>query len=120
MKIVLSAFLYTALAFGANIAMADTAALEALREGTMKKLVFAAEPAPVPQIAFTDPDGSKFTLSEHQGKYVLLNFWATWCAPCRKEMPGLNALQRDFGGEMFEVLPIATGRNALPGIKRFF
>ena len=120
MRIVLSAFLYTALALSANTARADIASLEELREGTLKKLVFAAEPIPGSSISFADPDGNEFTLSDWQGKYVLLNFWATWCAPCRKEMTGLNELQKDFGGEKFEVLPIATGRNALPGIRRFF
>jgi thiol-disulfide isomerase/thioredoxin len=51
---------------------------------------------------------------------VLVNFWATWCAPCRKEMPQLNALQKEFGGDDFQVLTIATGRNSEEGIKRFF
>ena len=120
MKLFRSAVLYTALAFGANAAMADIAALEALRAGTMKKLVFLSEAKPVSQIAFTDPEGGEHKLSDWQGKYVLLNFWATWCAPCRKEMPGLEEIQTEFGGETFEVVPIATGRNALPGIRRFF
>jgi len=120
MNLFRSAVLYTALALGANTALADTAALEALRDGTMKKLVFSAEPQDVSQIAFTDPDGGEHTLADWQGKYVLVNFWATWCAPCRKEMPGLADLQTEFGGDKFEVVPIATGRNALPGIKRFF
>ncbi|MEM9637630.1 MAG: TlpA disulfide reductase family protein, partial [Pseudomonadota bacterium] len=52
--------------------------------------------------------------------YILLNFWATWCAPCRKEMPQLSELQADFGGETFEVVTIATGRNSPEGIKKFF
>jgi thiol-disulfide isomerase/thioredoxin len=113
------AVLYTALALGANTAFADTAALEALRDGTMKKLVFT-EPAEVSQIVFTDPEGGEHRLSDWQGKIVLVNFWATWCAPCRKEMPMLDALQSEFGGQDFEVVTIATGRNPLPGIKRFF
>jgi len=120
MKLFRSAVLYTALAFGANAAVADIAALEALRAGTMKKLVFLSEPAPVSDIEFTDPEGGQHQLSDWKGKYVLLNFWATWCAPCRKEMPGLEEIQAEFGGDAFEVVPIATGRNALPGIRRFF
>ncbi len=111
--------LYTALALGANAAFADVATLEALREGTMKKLVFA-EPAEVSQVAFTDPKGGQHRLADWRGKIVLVNFWATWCAPCRKEMPMLDALQAEFGGEDFEVVTIATGRNAIPGITRFF
>lgn len=115
-----SAVLYTALALSANAALADMAELEALREGTMKKLIFTSEPKDVSQVTFTDPDDGEYRLADWQGKYVLVNFWATWCAPCRKEMPGLEELQTEFGGELFEVVPIATGRNTLAGIYRFF
>lgn len=114
-----SAVLYTALALGANAAFADTASLEALRDGSMKKLVFS-DPLDVSQVVFSDPEGGEHRLADWQGKYVLVNFWATWCAPCRKEMPMLDALQAEFGGETFEVVTIATGRNAVPAIKRFF
>lgn len=112
--------LYMALALVANPAVADTADLEALREGTLKKLVFSQEGKPVSSTAFTDVDGSSFTLADYEGKHVVLNFWATWCAPCRAEMPQLDALQEEFGGDNFAVVTIATGRNPLPGIQRFF
>lgn len=113
------AVLYTALAFTANAANADIAAAEAAREGTMKKLLFS-EPAEVSGETFTDPDGGEYRLSDFGGKHVVLNFWATWCAPCRKEMPMLSDLQSEFGGETFEVVTIATGRNSVPGIRKFF
>ncbi len=113
------AVLYTALALCANAAMADTSALEALREGTMKKLRFV-EPAPVPDTVFTHADGGEYTLAQFEGKHIVLNFWATWCAPCRKEMPMLSELQAEFGGDSFEIVTIATGRNELAGIRRFF
>jgi thiol-disulfide isomerase/thioredoxin len=113
------AVLYTALAFTANAALADVAAAEAAREGTMKKLLFS-DPVEVSGETFTDPDGGEFRLSDFGGKHVVVNFWATWCAPCRKEMPMLSELQREFGGETFEVLTIATGRNSVPGIRKFF
>ncbi|MDA8585113.1 TlpA family protein disulfide reductase [Rhodobacteraceae bacterium] len=113
------AVLYTGLALAANVAMADTAAIETLREGTMKKLSFS-EPQPVSDIAFTDPGGKEFTLADYKGKMVLVNFWATWCAPCRKEMPQLAELQTEFGGDAFEVVTIATGRNSVTGIRKFF
>ncbi len=120
MKLLLSAVLYTALAVGANAGSADYGALEELRVGDMKKLIFHSEPQPVSTQTFTDPQGNEYRLADWNGKYVLLNFWATWCAPCRKEMPALNALQQEFGGDTFEVVTLATGRNTLPGIRRFF
>ena len=115
----LAVVLYTALILGANAAAADTAALEALRQGSLQKLVFR-DPVAVPDVVFTDPAGAEHRLSDWAGSYVLVNFWATWCAPCRQEMPGLDALQAEFGGKGFEVVPIATGKNALPGIRRFY
>lgn len=115
----LFAVLYTALILCANAALADTAALEALREGTMKKLRFV-EPTPVTDTAFTHAEGGEHTLAQFEGKHIVLNFWATWCAPCRKEMPMLSELQSEFGGDTFEIVTIATGRNELAGIKRFF
>lgn len=121
MRYVLTAVLYMALALGANTASAaDTATLEALRNGSMKKLVFHSEPQDVSQIPFTDPEGKEHSLWDWQGKYALVNFWATWCAPCRHEMPSLDALQYELGGDNFEVVTIATGRNAIPAINRFF
>ncbi|MEO0693438.1 MAG: TlpA disulfide reductase family protein [Pseudomonadota bacterium] len=119
MQLLRSAVLYTALVLGANAALADPA-LEAMREGDMKKLMFYSEPQDVSAAVFTRADGTEHTLADWQGKYVLLNFWATWCAPCRKEMPALDALQQEFGGETFEVVTLATGRNSLQGIQRFF
>ncbi|MCG6885068.1 MAG: TlpA family protein disulfide reductase [Silicimonas sp.] len=112
------AVLYIGLSLAANAAIADTAALEALREGSMKKLLFS-DPAPVSEVTFTHADGGEHRLSDFRGKHVLVNFWATWCAPCRKEMPMLSELQSEFGGEAFEVVTIATGRNDLAGLKRF-
>ena len=91
-----------------------------LQEGDMRKLVIHSEPQALPDRPFTDPDGNEFTLADYEGQIVLLNFWATWCAPCREEMPDLEALQRDYGGEEFAVVPVATGRNSLPGIRAFF
>ncbi|WP_104019569.1 TlpA family protein disulfide reductase [Roseovarius nitratireducens] len=120
MKRLLGIVLYMGLALGANAAMADTAALEALREGDMKKLMFHSAPKPAPQVEFESEDGSSATLADYQGRHVVVNFWATWCAPCRVEMPMLSNLQAEMGGEDFEVVTIATGRNPPPAMKAFF
>ena len=119
MKRVLGIVLYSALVLGANIAAADTAALEALREGDMKKLMFHDTPRPAPQVDFVRGDGGNGTLGDYEGRVALVNFWATWCAPCRAEMPTLSALAREMGGENFAVVTIATGRNPPPAMKKF-
>ena len=121
MKKIVAAALYLALALGAIPSHADIAAVKALRTGDMRKLVFHSTPEAVSNAPYqlADDAGTQ-TLEEFQGKYVLLNFWATWCAPCRKEMPSLDALQENLGGDDFEVVTIATGRNSPAGIVKFF
>ncbi len=115
-----SALLYTALVFGANTAFAADPDWQAARDGGLDKLVVAQEPTPVAAAEFTDRDGGTHTLADWQGKVVLLNFWATWCAPCREEMPALDRLQAELGGDDFEVVTIATGRNAVERIDDFY
>ncbi|WP_292019022.1 TlpA disulfide reductase family protein [Maritimibacter sp. UBA3975] len=112
--------LYAALLLGANAAFADMAEIEALKDGDMKKLMFSSEPSPAGQATFTDTEGNEVSLADYRGKVVLLNFWATWCAPCRHEMPMLDALQAEYGGDDFAVVTVATGRNKEMAIKKFF
>ncbi len=118
MRKLLSALLYTAIAAVANAGHADDIA--ALREGDMRKLIVHSAPVAGSDVPFTAEDGSEMTLAAYEGKYVVLNFWATWCAPCRKEMPMLSAMQAQLGGDTFEVVTIATGRNPRPAMERFF
>ncbi|MCD1626179.1 MAG: TlpA disulfide reductase family protein [Paracoccaceae bacterium] len=120
MRILRQIVLYTALAFGANTATADMAAVESLREGDMKKLTFHSAPQAVSTQPFATWEGGEGYLADYAGKYVVLNFWATWCAPCRKEMPQLSELQTELGGDGFEVVTIATGRNPPQAMQRFF
>lgn len=115
-----SALLYTALCLLANTAMADISSFEALREGDMRKLNFHSTPEPAADAAFTAEDGSEMTLADYEGQITVVNFWATWCAPCRKEMPDLSDLQTQLGDDDFSVVTIATGRNPRPAMERFF
>lgn len=118
----LFALLYAALLAGANTALAETVLTERedLRAGDMKKLVFHSAPKPVSEAVFVDARGAELSLADYRGKVVLLNFWATWCAPCRHEMPSLDALETELGGDDFAVVPVATGRNPVPIIERFY
>jgi len=120
MKRIVLALMYTALLTGANVAAADMSEISDMRVGDMKKLTFHSEPKAISAKAYVKEDGSEGALTDHAGKTVLLNFWATWCAPCRHEMPMLSDLQTELGGETFEVVTLATGRNSLPGMKKFF
>lgn len=117
MKALKFAAVYLVLACSAN---AQTAPAELPREGDMRKLNVHAAPQGVSEATFEDAGGETHRLADWQGKHVLVNFWATWCAPCREEMPSLSALQSELGGEAFEVVTIATGRNTVEGIERFF
>lgn len=122
MKKLLLALVYTALTTGANPALAaDVDIITPLVSGDMKKLAIHSAPKATSTAAFDlADDAGRATLEDYRGKYVLVNFWATWCAPCRKEMPHLSKLQTDLGGDDFEVLTIATGRNSPTGIRKFF
>lgn len=74
----------------------------------------------MPHFFFSDGTGQKKNLSDFRGKMVLLNIWATWCAPCRKEMPSLDRLQSTFGNSEFQVLAIATDDGGVPIVQRFY
>lgn len=82
------------------------ASLEPLARGEMAALVVADEPSPAAEISFVDRDGNKRQLSDWAGRTVLLNLWATWCTPCKREMPALDKLQAQLGAEDFEVVAV--------------
>jgi len=67
-----------------------------------------------------DGDGRDLTLADFEGRVVLLNIWATWCPPCREEMPTLDALQARLGGSDFHVLPLSIDRAGLEPVRRFY
>jgi thiol-disulfide isomerase/thioredoxin len=77
-----------------------------LARGEVAAVNVAKSPLRVPNLAFQDAAGKPVTLEHWRGRTVLLNLWATWCVPCRKEMPALDALQQRLGGPAFEVVTI--------------
>jgi thiol-disulfide isomerase/thioredoxin len=85
----------------------------------MAAFVFRKEPEPLPEFSFQDGTGRERTLADWRGKVVLLNLWATWCAPCRKEMPALDRLQAELGSDRFEVVAVSVDRTGLVGARKF-
>jgi len=74
----------------------------------------------VPNLRFIDGAGAPRSLADFRGRVVLLNLWATWCAPCRQEMPALDRLQKALGGPGFEVLALSLDRGGLAAVNGFF
>jgi thiol-disulfide isomerase/thioredoxin len=77
-----------------------------LARGEVAAVAVAAAPRRLPDLTFKDSAGNEKTLADWRGRTLLLNLWATWCVPCRKEMPALDALQDKLGGAQFEVVAI--------------
>jgi thiol-disulfide isomerase/thioredoxin len=91
----------------------------ALSQGHMAAFVFKKEPETLPEVRFQDANGAEKSLADWRGKVVLVNLWATWCAPCRKEMPALDRLQKELGSPKFEVVAISVDRTGLAGARKF-
>lgn len=81
-------------------------ALAGLNKGAMAALLIRPIPLDLPDFSFTDAEGIAKSLADFRGKIVLLNIWATWCVPCREEMPALDALQTKLAGKDFEVVAV--------------
>jgi thiol-disulfide isomerase/thioredoxin len=87
-------------------AVATAGRVAPFARGEVAGVVVASRPLRLPDLAFRDGGGSERHLAEWRGRTVLLNLWATWCVPCRKEMPALDELQASLGGPPFEVVSI--------------
>jgi thiol-disulfide isomerase/thioredoxin len=87
-------------------AVEAAARLAPLVHGEVAALTMAQAPFAVPDVAFKDAAGRDHSLKDWRGRTVLLNLWATWCVPCRKEMPALDALEGNLGGANFEVVAV--------------
>lgn len=80
----------------------------------------AARPKAVPELRFQDAAGRELTLADFRGRMVLLNVWATWCPPCREEMPTLDRLQAKLGGPDFEVVALSVDQQGAEAVRKFF
>lgn len=91
-------------------------AVGAAARGEVAAILAADPPRTLPELSFAGPDGTQTSLAAFEGRTVLVNLWATWCAPCRAEMPALDTLEKELGGEDFEVVAINldTGDNEKP------
>jgi thiol-disulfide isomerase/thioredoxin len=88
--------------------------------GSLKDFTLIDPPRPVPQASFLDGDQQPVTMDRFKGRVVLLNFWATWCAPCREEMPSIDRLQAQLGGPDFTVLALSLDEGGITPVRHFF
>jgi thiol-disulfide isomerase/thioredoxin len=87
--------------------------------GLMGQFTLIEPLRPAPDTRFRDASGAELSIASFRGKVLLVNFWATWCAPCIREMPTIDRLQAELGGESFAVLAISTDRKGAAVVKAF-
>jgi thiol-disulfide isomerase/thioredoxin len=87
--------------------------------GKLAGFVVKATPEALADISFQDAQGQQKSLNDFKGKTVLLNLWATWCAPCREEMPSLDRLEKELGSDKFEVVALALERGGADAARKF-
>jgi len=95
-------------------------AAPAAAQEPFKTFIMHEAPKPIAAIRFEDGQGQSRSLADFRGKIVLLNIWATWCVPCRKEMPALDRLQTALGGADFEVVTLSIDRGGVDVVRKFF
>ena len=91
----------------------------ALATGALAAFLVKKERKPVADAAFQNGEGKALNLSQWKGRVILVNLWATWCAPCRKEMPALAQLQTELGSDQFEVVAISIDRKGVEASAAF-
>jgi thiol-disulfide isomerase/thioredoxin len=120
-----AAMLYGALTLSATPAHADLSeaeitVLKEARTGDMNKLIIHKEPRPRLERPFQTETGASKTIADFEGKVMVVNFWATWCPPCRKEMPSIDRLHAAIDGPEFGVIAISLDRADVEKIETFF
>ena len=91
-----------------------------MAKGAMERFKLAAQPKPLPDLEIQNADDKPMKLSDFKGRVVLLNFWATWCAPCVKEMPSLDRLQAEFTKDRFLIVPLSIDGPTKPKVAPFY
>lgn len=91
-----------------------------LATGELAAFLYNAQPMELPKVDFLGPQNQNMDLSQFKGKTILLNLWATWCGPCRHEMPTLDELQAKLGSDKFEVVTLNVDRKAIEKAQAFF
>jgi len=91
---------------GCRPALGTAQRLAPLARGEVAALAVTTQPRRLPDLSFRDAAGATKTLADWRGRVVLFNLWATWCVPCRKEMPALDALEAKLGGKDFDVVAV--------------
>ena len=86
----------------------------------LNNIVISEIPKPISSLIFEDFSGNKTNLNEYRGKLVILNFWATWCAPCKKEMPSLDKLYQNTNFKNLQIFPINVDKPNYIKSKKFF
>ncbi len=117
-----------AAAIGAVLIAREAALFPSIGSGSMATLgpsdgapfIPLLTPRPVPPLSFANGDDAPLTLADFHGRMVLLNVWATWCVPCRKEMPALDRLQAKLGGPGFTVVPLSIDHRGRDVVARFY
>ncbi|MEK4032726.1 redoxin family protein [Methylocystis sp. IM3] len=120
-------FLYAGGPSGKEARAADCAAaakvadaVKDLARGEVAAMTIAKTPEKLADYSFNDPEGKPVTLASFRGKTLLFNAWATWCVPCRAEMPELDKLQAELGSDKFQVVTVNIDTSRLDRPKKFF
>ena len=114
---------YSLLVFSANIVYPDSFFSKGnfadLQEGELKKLIITKDSVVRKSFNLKDMQDADFGLNLTDGKLRIINFWATWCSPCIREIPSLKTLKNLINDDSFEIIMIAAGRNSVAKIENF-